>query len=110
MGMLVKGTSKKRTQQQKYLEIKRKQEDIIFLHLPGVGVMGLKKPMLSGEVIYCTAVGLTLNTSQTGYLGRVCLNAKAKTITVLGHEVSGDGIRPDPENIRAIRNFPTPRT
>ncbi|UYV76830.1 hypothetical protein LAZ67_14002124 [Cordylochernes scorpioides] len=37
----------------------------------------------------------------------LCLNAKkcqigAKTITVLGHEVNGDGIRPDPENIRAV--------
>ncbi|UYV70945.1 hypothetical protein LAZ67_8001196, partial [Cordylochernes scorpioides] len=45
----------------------------------------------------------------------LCLNAKkckfgAKTITVLGHEVSGDGIRPDPEKIRAVRDFPTPKS
>ncbi|UYV77011.1 hypothetical protein LAZ67_14002809, partial [Cordylochernes scorpioides] len=45
----------------------------------------------------------------------LCLNSKkckfgAKTITVLGHEVSENGIRPDQENIRAVRDFATPRS
>ncbi|UYV77928.1 hypothetical protein LAZ67_15002896 [Cordylochernes scorpioides] len=34
----------------------------------------------------------------------------AKTITVLGHEVSGDGICLDPEKIRAVRDFPRPKS
>ncbi|UYV64979.1 hypothetical protein LAZ67_3002638, partial [Cordylochernes scorpioides] len=45
----------------------------------------------------------------------LCLNSKkckfgAKTITVLGHEVSENGIRPDQEKIRAVRDFATPRS
>ncbi|UYV71576.1 hypothetical protein LAZ67_8003727 [Cordylochernes scorpioides] len=45
----------------------------------------------------------------------LCLNSKkckfgAKTITVLGHEVSENGIRPDQEKIRAVRDYATPRT
>ncbi|UYV65881.1 K02A2.6-like [Cordylochernes scorpioides] len=45
----------------------------------------------------------------------LCLNSKkckfgAKTITVLGHEVSENGIRPDQEKIRAGRDFATPRS
>ncbi|UYV64914.1 K02A2.6-like [Cordylochernes scorpioides] len=34
----------------------------------------------------------------------------AKTITILGHEVSENGIRPDQEKIRAVRDFATPRS
>ncbi|UYV74973.1 hypothetical protein LAZ67_12001943 [Cordylochernes scorpioides] len=45
----------------------------------------------------------------------LCLNSKkckfgAKTITVLGHEVSENGIRLDQEKIRAVRDFATPRS
>ncbi|UYV63284.1 hypothetical protein LAZ67_2003650 [Cordylochernes scorpioides] len=45
----------------------------------------------------------------------LCLNSNkckfgAKTITVLGHEVSENGIRPDQEKIRAVRDFATPRS
>ncbi|UYV79479.1 hypothetical protein LAZ67_17002785, partial [Cordylochernes scorpioides] len=45
----------------------------------------------------------------------LCLNSGkcrfgAKTITVLGHEVSGDGICLDPEKIRAVRDFPRPNS
>ncbi|UYV73982.1 K02A2.6-like [Cordylochernes scorpioides] len=45
----------------------------------------------------------------------LCLNSKkckfgAKTITVLGHEVSENGIRPDQEKIRAVRDFATLRS
>ncbi|UYV80895.1 K02A2.6-like, partial [Cordylochernes scorpioides] len=45
----------------------------------------------------------------------LCLNSKkckfgAKTITVLGHEVSENGIRPDQEKIRAVHDFATPRS
>ncbi|UYV82368.1 hypothetical protein LAZ67_21001831, partial [Cordylochernes scorpioides] len=45
----------------------------------------------------------------------LCLNSGkcrfgAKTITVLGHEVSGDGICLDPEKIRAVRDFPRPKS
>ncbi|UYV79719.1 K02A2.6-like [Cordylochernes scorpioides] len=45
----------------------------------------------------------------------LCLNPGkcrfgAKTITVLGHKVSGDGIRLDPEKIRAVRDFPRPKS
>ncbi|UYV82146.1 hypothetical protein LAZ67_21001132 [Cordylochernes scorpioides] len=46
---------------------------------------------------------------------RLCLNSKkykfgAKNITVLGHEVNENGIRPDQEKIRAVRDFATPRS
>ncbi|UYV68419.1 hypothetical protein LAZ67_5004277, partial [Cordylochernes scorpioides] len=45
----------------------------------------------------------------------LCLNPGkcrfgAKTITVLGHKVSGDGICLDPEKIRAVRDFPRPKS
>ncbi|UYV66441.1 hypothetical protein LAZ67_4001687 [Cordylochernes scorpioides] len=45
----------------------------------------------------------------------LCLNSKkckfgAKNIMVLGHEVSENGIRPDQEKIRAVRDFATPRS
>ncbi|UYV77252.1 K02A2.6-like [Cordylochernes scorpioides] len=45
----------------------------------------------------------------------LCLYTKkckfgAKTITVLGHEVSENGIRPDPEKIREVRDFATPKS
>ncbi|UYV82714.1 SETMAR [Cordylochernes scorpioides] len=45
----------------------------------------------------------------------LCLNSKkckfgAKTITVLGHEVGENGIRPDQEKIGTVRDFATPRS
>ncbi|GBL59734.1 Retrovirus-related Pol polyprotein from transposon 297 [Araneus ventricosus] len=32
-----------------------------------------------------------------------------RQITILGHVVSEDGIKPDPENVRAVKNFPVPK-
>ncbi|UYV84659.1 hypothetical protein LAZ67_X003004 [Cordylochernes scorpioides] len=45
----------------------------------------------------------------------LCLNAKkckfgAKTITFLGHELSGGGMRPDTEKIRVVCDFPAPKS
>lgn len=44
---------------------------------------------------------LTLNTKKCHFA--------QKYITVLGHVVSKDGIRPDPDKIYAIANFPRPQ-
>lgn len=53
------------------------------------------------EVLTCLAnAGLTLNTKK-------CHFAR-KSIKVLGHVVSKDGIRPDPDKISAVANFPRP--
>ena len=38
---------------------------------------------------------------------RKCTFAR-KQVRYLGHVVSGDGVAPDPEKIRAIREFPRP--
>ncbi|KAG8174804.1 hypothetical protein JTE90_002567 [Oedothorax gibbosus] len=34
----------------------------------------------------------------------------AKEIKVLGHLVSGQGVKPDPEKVKAVHNFPTPQS
>lgn len=55
------------------------------------------------QVLACmSAAGLTLNHKKCrfGY----------KELTVLGHLVSSDGIRPDPNKIAAVTNFPKPTT
>ncbi|GFS56299.1 retrovirus-related Pol polyprotein from transposon 17.6 [Trichonephila clavipes] len=45
--------------------------------------------------------GLKLNSKK-------CLFA-AQEVKILGHHVSSNGIRPDPDKIKAVRNFPTPK-
>ncbi|GFX46344.1 retrovirus-related Pol polyprotein from transposon 297 [Trichonephila clavipes] len=45
--------------------------------------------------------GLKLNSKK-------CLFA-AQEVKILGHHVSSNGVRPDPEKIKAVRNFPTPK-
>ncbi|GFW51257.1 retrovirus-related Pol polyprotein from transposon 17.6 [Trichonephila clavipes] len=45
--------------------------------------------------------GLKLNSKK-------CLFA-AQEVKVLGHLVSSNGVRPDPDKIKAVRNFPTPK-
>ncbi|GFU17382.1 transposon Tf2-8 polyprotein [Trichonephila clavipes] len=40
------------------------------------------------------------------------LNSKclfAAQVKILGHHVSSNGVRPDPDKIKAVRNFPTPK-
>ncbi|KAG8200915.1 hypothetical protein JTE90_020555 [Oedothorax gibbosus] len=34
----------------------------------------------------------------------------ATEIKVLGHQVSGQGVKPDPEKVKAVNNFPTPQS
>ncbi|KAG8172637.1 hypothetical protein JTE90_015578 [Oedothorax gibbosus] len=34
----------------------------------------------------------------------------AKEIKVLGHLVSGQGVKSDPEKVKAVHNFPTPQS
>ncbi|GFX33113.1 hypothetical protein TNCV_5042811 [Trichonephila clavipes] len=46
--------------------------------------------------------GLKLNSKK-------CLFA-AQEVKILGHLVSSNGVRPDPDKIKAVRNFPTPKT
>ncbi|GFT50535.1 retrovirus-related Pol polyprotein from transposon 17.6 [Trichonephila clavipes] len=46
-------------------------------------------------------VGLKLNSKK-------CLFA-AQEVKILGHLVSSNGVRPDPDKIKAVRNFPTPK-
>ncbi|GFU45198.1 transposon Tf2-6 polyprotein [Trichonephila clavipes] len=46
-------------------------------------------------------VGLRLNSKK-------CLFA-AQEVKILGHLVSSNGVRPDPDKIKAVRNFPTPK-
>lgn len=54
------------------------------------------------EVLTClSAAGLQLNTKKCHFA--------SKTIKVLGHLVSKDGIRPDPEKITAVLRFPRPQ-
>ncbi|GFV33931.1 transposon Ty3-I Gag-Pol polyprotein [Trichonephila clavipes] len=45
--------------------------------------------------------GLKLNSKK-------CLFA-AQEVKILGHLVSSNGVRPDPDKIKAVRNFPTPK-
>ncbi|GFW65638.1 retrovirus-related Pol polyprotein from transposon 17.6 [Trichonephila clavipes] len=45
--------------------------------------------------------GLKLNSKK-------CLFA-AQEVKILGHLVSSNGLRPDPDKIKAVRNFPTPK-
>ncbi|GFW47521.1 retrovirus-related Pol polyprotein from transposon 17.6 [Trichonephila clavipes] len=45
--------------------------------------------------------GLKLNSKK-------CLFA-AQEVKILGHHVSSNGVRPDPDKIKAVRNFPTPK-
>ncbi|GFS56381.1 retrovirus-related Pol polyprotein from transposon 17.6 [Trichonephila clavipes] len=45
--------------------------------------------------------GLKLNSMK-------CLFA-AQEVKILGHLVSSNGVRPDPDKIKAVRNFPTPK-
>ncbi|GBM56847.1 Retrovirus-related Pol polyprotein from transposon 297 [Araneus ventricosus] len=45
--------------------------------------------------------GLVLNPKK-------CLFA-AREVKILGHLVSRNGVRPDPDKVRAVRNFPTPK-
>ncbi|GFW45498.1 retrovirus-related Pol polyprotein from transposon 17.6 [Trichonephila clavipes] len=45
--------------------------------------------------------GLKLNSKK-------CLIA-AQEVKILGHLVSSNGVRPDPDKIKAVRNFPTPK-
>ncbi|GFV22366.1 hypothetical protein TNCV_3924261 [Trichonephila clavipes] len=45
--------------------------------------------------------GLKLNSKK-------CLLA-AQEVKILGHLVSSNGVRPDPDKIKAVRNFPTPK-
>ncbi|GFT32400.1 retrovirus-related Pol polyprotein from transposon 17.6 [Trichonephila clavipes] len=45
--------------------------------------------------------GLKLNSNK-------CLFA-AQEVKILGHLVSSNGVRPDPDKIKAVRNFPTPK-
>lgn len=53
------------------------------------------------EVLTCLArAGLQLNTKKCRFA--------SKTIKVLGHIVSKDGIRPDPDKLTAVMNFPRP--
>ncbi|GFS62253.1 retrovirus-related Pol polyprotein from transposon 17.6 [Trichonephila clavipes] len=48
-----------------------------------------------------TEAGLKLNSKK-------CLFA-AQEVKILGHLVSSNGVRPDPDKIKAVRNFPTPK-
>ena len=53
-------------------------------------------------VLKCVqAAGLRLNPKK-------CLFV-AKEIKILGHLVNGDGVRPDPDKVRAVTEFPTPQ-
>ncbi|GFT53252.1 retrovirus-related Pol polyprotein from transposon 297 [Trichonephila clavipes] len=45
--------------------------------------------------------GLKLNSKK-------CLFA-AQEVKILGHLVSSNGVRPDPDKVKAVRNFPTPK-
>ncbi|GFT31965.1 hypothetical protein TNCV_3468261 [Trichonephila clavipes] len=45
--------------------------------------------------------GLKLNSKK-------CLFA-AQEVKILGHLISSNGVRPDPDKIKAVRNFPTPK-
>jgi hypothetical protein len=46
--------------------------------------------------------GLTVKSSKV----KLC----SKQLTFLGHEVSGHGVKPDPDKIQAIKGWPTPTT
>ncbi|GBM82908.1 Retrovirus-related Pol polyprotein from transposon 17.6 [Araneus ventricosus] len=46
--------------------------------------------------------GLVLNTKKCVF--------GVRQITILGHVVSEDGIKPDPEKVRAVKNFPVPKS
>jgi len=56
------------------------------------------------EMVLCRLRGVNLKLN----LNKCCF--PAKSITFLGHVVSGDGIRPDPGKIDAVLHFPQPRT
>lgn len=54
------------------------------------------------EILTCLSkAGLQLNTKKCKFA--------SKSIKVLGHVVSQDGIRPDPDKINAVLNFPRPQ-
>ncbi|GFU51135.1 retrovirus-related Pol polyprotein from transposon 17.6 [Trichonephila clavipes] len=69
----------------------------------------LKRATFQGEhlirlrlVLKCLQeAGLKLNSKK-------CLFA-AQEVKILGHLVSSNGVRPDPDKIKAVRNFPTPK-
>ncbi|CAC5393321.1 unnamed protein product [Mytilus coruscus] len=48
----------------------------------------------------CQEVGLTLNAEKCKF--------RVKEVTYIGHTLSVDGVRPDQENIRAIKEMPAP--
>ncbi len=43
------------------------------------------------------------------YSGVECVGGACSQVEYLGHVVSRDGIRPDPNKIKAVKEFPVPR-
>ncbi|VDI53876.1 Hypothetical predicted protein [Mytilus galloprovincialis] len=92
-------------------EVFRKRVSQLFENLKGVEtdiddilVWGTKQKehddRLRSVLNRCQEVGLTLNAEKCKF--------RVKEVTYLGHTLSADGVRPDEEKIRAIKEMPAP--